>query len=83
MVPSRLTTHGMHCDPDVEDDNLLLCMVHGIHDPIVSHADPVEMLLPPLNLRTPNGRGVSDKASILWRMRGFEAWRLLGLLSFR
>ena len=31
---------------DVEDDDLLLRMVHGIHDLVVSHADPVEMLCP-------------------------------------
>ena len=28
---------------DVEDDNLLLRMVYGVYDPIVPHADPVEM----------------------------------------
>jgi len=36
----------MHYDTNVEDDNLLLGMVHGIHDPVVSHADPVEVLCP-------------------------------------
>ena len=40
---------------DVEDDNLLLRVVYGVYDPIVPHADPVEMLLPPLNLRTTAG----------------------------
>jgi hypothetical protein len=53
----------------VEDDNLLLRVVYGVYDPIVPHANPVEVLLPPLNLRMPNGRGVSERASILWKIR--------------
>jgi hypothetical protein len=29
---------------DVKDGDLLLRVVHGIYDPIISHTDPVEML---------------------------------------
>jgi len=60
----------MHYDPDVEDDDLLPRVVYGVYTSIIPHADPVEMLLPPPNLRTPNGTGVSERASILWSMRG-------------
>jgi len=40
----EVTIHSMHCDPDIENDNLLLRMVRGVYDPVVFHADPVEML---------------------------------------
>lgn len=39
-------------------------MMHGIYDPVVPYAGPVEVLLPPFNLRTPNGRGVSERSSM-------------------
>jgi hypothetical protein len=41
-----VTTHGMHCGPDIENYNLLHCVIHGVYDPVVSHADPVEVLCP-------------------------------------
>nr|WP_292731230.1 hypothetical protein [Methanoculleus sp.] len=45
VIPD-LITPGMHCDTNVEDYNVLLRMLHGVYDPVVPHADPVEMLCP-------------------------------------
>jgi len=42
----EVTTHDIRCGPDVENYDLLHCVVHGVYDPVVSHADPEEMLCP-------------------------------------